>query len=141
MSSITNGWARSRRWGLILLLAATTLGRAQEAGKPAATAMMARFAPGQSLRYEFEGAVHVTTGHAQGVTLNVPEECSYRLRAVLTLDFEKVSAGGALGGRAYFQGVQYDGSACGVPPKVETRRALENLEASGITFEILPAGD
>ena len=141
MSSINNDHKRRPKWGPILLLLAAALCRGQSSAPASATAMAVRFVPGESVRYEFEGIVHIASGHAQNVTLNVPDDCSYRLRAVLKFDFDAASADGALSGRVHFQAVRHDGPACAIPPRSQLANALQNLEANETRFEINPAGD
>ena len=123
------------------MLLATTFSRGQSSEPASAKALIAQFVPGESVRYEFEGLVHASSGHARNVTLSVPDDCSYRLRAVLKFDFDAVSAGGGLSGRVHFQAVRYDGQACAIPEKSDLAKALQNLEASEIKFDITPAGD
>jgi len=141
MSSITNNRKASPQRALILLLLGTTLCTAQSSEPSPVAAMIARFTPGESVRYEFEGIVHVATGHASDVTVNLPEDCSYRLRAVLKFDFEQARTGGAISGRVHFQAVRYDGPPCAIPPKSELVKALQDLEGNGTKFDINPAGD
>ncbi len=136
MFSIESHGRRCPKWGLLLLLA-SSLCRAQAS----AAVMAQRFIPGEAIRYEFDGIVHLSTGHVRNVTLNLPEDCSYRLRAVLKFDFDRATAEGAITGRVHFQGVRYDGPACAIPPKSALTQALRNLEANEINFEINPAGD
>jgi hypothetical protein len=106
-----------------------------------ATAMVARFVPGESLRYEFEGIVQMVAGHARDVKVDVPEDCSYRLRAVLSFDFDHASAEGALSGRVHFQAIRYEGKECALPRQSALAKSLQSLEANGAKFEINPAGD
>lgn len=146
MSGILNDRKNCRQAGpvfllLPILLLAMPPCRAQEAASARATALAARFVPEESLRYEFEGIVHLASGHVQGVTLNVPDDCSYRLRAVLKLDFDPAGADDALSGRVHFQAVQYDKPGCAIPPKSDLAKAAQDLEMNGTTFEINPAGD
>lgn len=141
MSSTNQDGKRRWKWGLVLLLLATTFSRGQSSEPASAKALIAQFVPGESVRYEFEGLVHASSGHARNVTLSVPDDCSYRLRAVLKFDFDAVSAGGGLSGRVHFQAVRYDGQACAIPEKSDLAKALQNLEASEIKFDITPAGD
>ncbi|MGD0213263.1 MAG: hypothetical protein ABSB87_08520 [Terriglobales bacterium] len=108
---------------------------------PPVPAMVARFSPGESIRYEFEGVVQMVAGHARDVTVNVPDDCSYRLRAVLKFDFDRASAEGALSGRVHFKAVRYDSKGCAFPKQADLAKSLQNLEANGATFELNPAGD
>jgi hypothetical protein len=133
---------RGRQWWRIPLLVATVLCRAQSAEPIPAAALAAHFDPGQSLRYEFDGIVHASSAHAANVRLNVPEDCSYHLRAVLKFDFDRGGAqSGALSGRVHYQAVRYEGPACAIPPKSELVKSLQNLEAEEVRFDITASGD
>ena len=74
-------------------------------------------------------------------SISVPDDCSYRLRAVLKFDFDHANADGGLSGQVHFQAVHYDGPACAIPPKSELAQALANLQANETRFDIYPAGD
>jgi hypothetical protein len=137
---IDRNWQGRRRLVLILVLLALLLS-AQGWAQTPAPAMVARFAPGESLRYEFEGIVQMVAGHARDVKVNVPEDCSYRLRAVLKLDFDHASAEGAVSGRVHFQAIRYEGKECALPRQSALAKSLQDLEANGAKFEINPAGD
>jgi len=128
-------------FSVLLALLLSTQGWAQTPALASATAMVARFAPGESLRYEFEGIVQMVAGHARDVKVNVPEDCSYRLRAVLKFDFDHASAEGAVSGRVHFQAIRYEGKECALPRQSALAKSLQNLEANGAKFEINPAGD
>jgi hypothetical protein len=137
---------RDRCWlscsKLVLLAAIVALPMsAQGWAQTPATAMAARFAPGENLRYEFEGIVQMVAGHARDVKVDVPEGCSYRLRAVLSFDFDHASAEGALSGRVHFRAIRYEGGECALPRQSALAKSLQSLEANGAKFEINPAGD
>jgi hypothetical protein len=142
MSNITNDndCRVFRRRGLSLLLLPALCWAQAPAPQPP-TALVARFSPGESLRYEFEGIVQMSAGHAQNVKVDVSGDCSYRLRAVLRFDFDHASSEGALGGRVQFQAVRYDGEECAIPLKPNVAKSLQSLEINGTKFEINPAGD
>lgn len=137
---------RKLAWtGALLPILVPVLQPAQSAAQTPAplpvSAMVAKFAPGESIRYEFEGIVQMVAGHARDVKLNVPDDCSYRLRAVLKFDFDQASAEGALNGRVHFEAIRYEGKGCEFEKQADLTKSLQNLEASGASFEINPAGD
>ncbi len=135
------GWRKLVLIAALLALPLSARGWAQTPAPEAATAMVARFAPGENLRYEFEGIVQMVAGHARDVKVDVPEDCSYRLRAVLSFDFDHASAEGAVSGRVHFQAIRYEGKECALPRQWALAKSLQNLEANGAKFEINPAGD
>jgi len=114
---------------------------AQTPASPPVPTVVARFAPGEAVRYEFDGIVQMVAGHARDVKVHVPEDCSYHLRAVLKFDFDQPSAKGALRGRVHFQAIRYEGKECAFPKQAELAKSLQSLEANGAHFEINPAGD
>src|SRR5258707_898357 len=129
------------RWEHAIWLLAGALCWGQSAEPASPSAMVVRLTPGESSRYEFEGIVHIASDHPQNVSLNVPEDCSYHLRAVLKFDFDPSSATGALGGRVLFQGVRYDGPVCATSEHAALVKALQKLESDGMRFDVNPAGD
>ncbi len=102
----------------------------------------AEFLPGQSVRYEFEGIVQISTENAPNVKLSTPTDCAYHLQSVLKFDFGPLSPGGALAGVLHFQGVRATPPECaGAAKGQELSNILRELEANGTEFEIHPAGD
>ncbi|HKD03252.1 MAG TPA: hypothetical protein VKB77_12520 [Terriglobales bacterium] len=138
MSNTTKRWDKRFCW--ILLLAATS-GRAQSSAPAETSEMVARLVPGKSMQYEFEGVVHISAVRGRDVKLNIPDECSFRLRAVIDLRPEHTSAAGAVTGHVDFRGVRYDGPTCSIPAKTSLAMALRKLEKDGTEFEVNPAGD
>jgi len=120
----------------VLALAAAGLAQGAPSGPIAA-----KFTPGGSVRYEFEGIVHVSTDHAANVKLNWPADCAYRLRAVLKLDFEKAGANGAISGGIHFLGMQPSADECSEAEQTRFSSAIHELEASGTEFQVHSAGD
>jgi hypothetical protein len=139
MSSTTKRVAWKWAPVVVLLTAALSLGRSSDLS--ASPALTVHFAAGESLRYEFEGIVHIASAPGKNVKLNVPEDYSYHLRAVLKFDFDQAGASGTISGRVHFQSVRYEGPACAAPPHSDPASALRKLESSEIRFDIKPAGD
>jgi len=107
----------------------------------APAAMSVKFAPGTSMRYEFEGSLRISTEHAPNVKLKAPSDCSYQLKAVLQIDFTGVSAEGTLGGRVSFQGLEAQVPECALTAKDRVNKSLKELETGGAGFQIYSAGD
>jgi hypothetical protein len=104
--------------------------------------MMSKFVAGQSLRYEFEGIVQISTENTSKLKMPTPVDCSYHLRAVLKFDFDSANPGGALGGMVHFQGIQAHPAECAESNKGQDPNiALRELEANGTEFQIHSAGD
>ena len=136
LKGIANAVRRHVAW---VLLIAPALALAQ-AVPP--SVMKAEFVPGQSVRYEFEGIVQISTENAPNVKLTAPTDCSYHLQSVLRFDFGALSPGGALAGVVHFQGVRSTPPECaGSGNGQELSNILHELEANGTEFEIHPAGD
>ena len=123
---------------LLVMTLAPTLSAAQTTPPAAFTA---KFVPQQSVRYEFEGIVHISSDHAANVKLTGPRDCSYRLQAVLKFDFGPASADGALAGRVHFQGMHSSAPDCADAGKAGFASALGDLETNGTEFQIHAAGD
>jgi hypothetical protein len=122
-----------------ILLLTPALALAQSAPP---SVIKAEFLPGQSVRYEFEGIVQISTENAPDVKLSTPTDCSYHLQSVLRFDFGPSSPGGALPGVVHFQGVRATPPECsGAAKGQELSNILRELEANGTEFEIHPAGD
>ncbi|HET9408460.1 MAG TPA: hypothetical protein VFO39_14560 [Candidatus Sulfotelmatobacter sp.] len=136
MSSTTTNLARSL-CSLALFMAAAA-GWAQP---PAPRIVAAKFAPGTTARYEFEGQVHISTEHAPNVKLKAPSDCSYQLKAVLKFDFATASAEGTISGKISFQGVEAQVSQCASASQEQVTSAIRQLEASGSGFQVFPASD
>ncbi len=129
---------RTSAWLLVLFASAATAALAQTSG---ASAIVAKFTPGTSVRYELEAFVHVESEHVPYVRLTVPSDCSYTLKAVMKLDFTSQSAEGAIGGRVSFQGVETTIPECANTSKQQMTKVVNELTIKGTAFEILPAGD
>jgi hypothetical protein len=117
---------------------AATVALAQTSGS---SAMVAKFTPGTSVRYELEALVHVESEHAPYVRLTAPSDCSYTLKAVMKLDFTSRSAEGAISGRVSFQGVETTIPECANTSKQHVTNAVNEFREKGTSFEIYPAGD
>lgn len=101
----------------------------------------ARFAPGTSARYEFEGLVHISTERAPNVKWKAPADCSYQIKAVLKLDFTTASTEGALDGRGSFQGIEAQIPECAISSKERVSAAVKKLETGGAEFQVFASGD
>jgi hypothetical protein len=105
------------------------------------SALVAKFTPGTSMRYELEALVHVESEHTPYVQLNVPSDCSYTVKAVMRLDFISRSTEGAISGNVSFQGVQTAIPECVNTSKARMTDAVNEFVKNGTAFEIYPAGD
>jgi len=134
-----NKIADRAKWsvGFIALALATVAGSAQNSPGP----IIAKFSPGQSVRYEFDGLVRISTDHAANVKVNGPADCDYRLRAVLKFDFGAAAKDGALGGSVHFEGAESSAPDCPDEERSRFSAAIHALEGSGTEFQIHPAGD
>jgi hypothetical protein len=103
--------------------------------------LTARFVPGKTAQYEFDGLVHITAIHTQDVKVNIPDECSYRLRAILDVTIARSSREGSISGHAGYRAVRYDGPTCALPSRGDLTKELQRLGSEGTDFEINPAGD
>jgi len=101
----------------------------------------AKFTPGTTARYEFEGQVHISTELAPNVKSKAPGDCLYQLKAVLKFNFAAASSEGTLSGNVFFQGVEAQVPECAGATKEQVTSAVKELEASGSGFQIFPAGD
>jgi hypothetical protein len=110
-------------------------------GQPAPAAITAKFAPGTSVRYEFEGLVHISTERAPNVKWKAPADCSYQIKAVLKFDFTTASQEGTLEGRISFQGVEAQIPECAISSQERVSAAVKRLEASGAEFQVYATGD
>jgi hypothetical protein len=124
----------ARLWGLVAFAATAAL--AQTAGS---SAMVAKFTPGTSVRYELEALVHVESEHAPNVRLNLPGDCSYTLKAVMKLDFTSQSAEGAIRGRVSFQRVEATIPECATTSKQRMTDAVNEFKEKGTAFEVYAA--
>jgi hypothetical protein len=138
---IPNNRGLCATWALTLaiLIAAICLG--QPPGPAAPSGVSAKFVAGENLRYEVEAIVHLSSRHRRDVKLNLPADCSYTLHAVLQIDVDDVSADGSVAGQVHYETARYDGPSCAIAPRPENVKALQDLQANEITFDIAPAGD
>lgn len=119
----------------LLLIASASWGQSAPAG------LRAKFSPGTSSHFEFEGQVHIQTEHASNVRWKVPSDCSYQIRAVLKFDFTALSAEGTLSGRVSYHGVDAQIPECAMSSRERVTAAVKEIESNGAEFQIFPAGD
>ena len=123
---------------LVVLVALQGLGAAQADARPDFTA---KFVAGSTVRYEFEGMVHISTEHAPGVKLNAPSDCSYQVRTVLKFDFKGQTRDGSWTGQVSFEGLNAQIPECASAGKARVDAAIKELSARLMGFEILSGGD
>ena len=129
------------KWPLLFLLAGSVLCRGQGTDQTPGVSLASEFVPGQSVRYEFDGIFHFTSQKAANVKADLPQDCSYRLRTLLKLDFGKQAEGGSFTGRVSFPGLNINAWSCGSRVNPALISALQKLQSSPVDFQVSPTGE